>query len=319
MVEDGKVYVFYLKLNPSKVLDVCGGGKENGTNIQIYDYNRVPQQRFQAIKSGNYFMFKDLNSGKMIDVENGEAKNGTNIQLYQKNDTDSQKWKIIKTNDGYYSFQSKINSNYYIDIKYGDSSNGNNVWLYEGNETDSQKFKIQEKIIYNFRVGVQGVNKNKKLEEMSITHVCFLIGEDLFEYGTQPAAKLACYDKYLNTPFYIGDKQLDKIIKIIEETNPGLKGVVTNGYIRRKGKDKDFNWTKLGDALSGKTWTQPDELEEIIKKSGDWTNGKYDAFFHNCHDFVRFCLLVVGANAGQVFKTLPVYRPSEKRGKCNIF
>lgn len=25
-------------------------------------------------------------------------------------------------------------------------------------------------------------------------------------------------------------------------------------------------------------------------------NENYDALFHNCHDFVRFCLYVVGAN-----------------------
>lgn len=116
MLKDGAVYVFYLK-GTSKVLDVSGGEKDDGTNIQIYEYARVPQQRFQALKRGDYFMFKDLNSGKMIDVLGSQAANETNIQIYEQNDTDAQKWKIIPSADGYISFQSKINSKFCLDVK----------------------------------------------------------------------------------------------------------------------------------------------------------------------------------------------------------
>ena len=54
-----------------------------------------------------------------------------------------------------------------------------------------QKFKIVHKEIYKFRVGVKGLFDNHKLENYDLTHAAFLIGTDLFEYGTQKNAMLA--------------------------------------------------------------------------------------------------------------------------------
>ena len=79
MLEDGGVYVFHFKKNLQKVLDVEGKGTQNGANIQVCNYNYGNNQRFQALKTGEYYMFKDMNSGKFIDVKEGKAESEVNI------------------------------------------------------------------------------------------------------------------------------------------------------------------------------------------------------------------------------------------------
>ena len=302
MLKDGAVYVFYLK-GTSKVLDVSGGEKDDGTNIQIYEYARVPQQRFQALKRGDYFMFKDLNSGKMIDVLGSQAANETNIQIYEQNDTDAQKWKIIPSADGYISFQSKINSKFCLDVKWGGTSNGTNVWLYEKNNSDAQKFKAVQKELYKYRVGTRLLCGPLFPD---ITHAAILLGTDLFEYGTQRGAMISSAKRYTGLSY--NNKNVDDIIKKLCEEK-GFE--MPQGFDRRRnvGRDPEFNWDFLGNILNGTTWTQPDELEQILKNSGEWTNAKYDLFNHNCHDFVRECLKIIGANQGTTLKALPIFRP----------
>ena len=124
--------------------------------------------------------------------------------------------------------------------------------------------------------------------------------------------------KYTGLNLYIGDKTIEEINKYMEQS--GLT-VVTNGYVRRRnvGREEGFDWDRIGNALNGTTWVQPDELEESIKNSGQWTNGKYDVFTHNCHDFVRECLRIVGTNEGMTLKKIPVFRPIKNKIPCNIF
>ena len=140
-----------------------------------------------------------------------------------------------------------------------------------------------------------------------ITHAALLIGTDIFEYGTNPNAVISSTERYLNLGFLYNGNSIDIIAKKLQE-----KGIeLPQGFVRRRnvGRDKEFDWSFLGDKLNGKTWTQPDELEEIIKKSGEWTDYKYDLFSHNCHDFVRECLKILGANEGTIHKCLPIFRP----------
>jgi len=290
MLEDGGVYVFHLVSNPLKVLDVYGGGKQNGTNIQVFDYHYAANQRFQALKRGDYYMFKDLNSGKMIDVNGGQAKNQVNIQLYEQNNSDSQKWKVIDLGKGRCSFQSKLNSKFYMDIKNGETHNENNVWLFEGNNSNAQKFIPAKKILYKYRVGVKGLFDSNQLKKFDITHAAFLIGTDLFEYGT---------DKFL--AFHVAAHYGG-----IDTNSQGF--VRIKAYNRNK-RDEPFDWDRLGNKLNGTTWLQPDELEYLLIKSNNWLNSNYNVLIHNCQDFVRECLLLAGANQGETLKLLPIFRP----------
>ena len=290
MLVDGGVYVFHYKKDLMRVLDVYGKGTENCTNIQICNYNYGKNQRFQALKEGNYYMFKDLNSGKFIDVEGGKAGNGVNIILFEKNNSDNQKWKVIDKGNGYCSFQSKINPNYYLDVKYAEEKGENNVWLYEGNNTDAQIFKPIQKIPYKFRVGVKGLENlgfdEQLMRKINATHAAFLIGTDLFEYGTD------------------GSKVLNNL-----GIRTGKKGYFRIENYNRFKQNEPFDWEKIGSKLNGVTWIQPYELDSILESSRKWLNDNYNVVNHNCHDFVRECLIICGANEGMTSKYFPTFRP----------
>ena len=49
-------------------------------------------------------------------------------------------------------------------------------------------------------------------------------------------------------------------------------------------------WGYLGDNFTGTTTVSPSKLNEIINESGKWTAKKYNGLWHNCQDFVEFCL-----------------------------
>ncbi len=38
------------------------------------------------------------------------------------------------------------------------------------------------------------------------------------------------------------------------------------------------------------TDVSPNELDEIIKRSGQWTSDQYNFLFHNCQNFVSWCI-----------------------------
>ena len=92
-----------------------------------------------------------------------------------------------------------------------------------------------------------------------------------------------------------------------------------NGWKRHKdrGRDPDYDWDKIGNALNGTTYVSPDELQAAIDKSGDW-RGNYNLRKHNCQDFAQFCLKEVGCSESMASKRGSVYR-EQKEGACVIF
>jgi len=68
------------------------------------------------------------------------------------------------------------------------------------------------------------------------------------------------------------------------------------GFHRRAGagRDASFNWDQLGSHLNGTTHVSPDQLDDAIRRSGEWGGG-YNVYTHNCHHFVQYCLKAVGA------------------------
>ena len=172
------------------------------------------------------------------------------------------------------------------------------------------------KQVYKFRVGVRPLAGKQKLSEYNITHAAFLIGTDLFEYGTDKNAMLASSLKYTGTAVSIaaGKTIPGKVVSTILSEPMVDWTFHEEGYLRRKGvgRDKDFDWNEVGEALNGTTYVTPDELEKKIKDSKLWNNGKYDIFSHNCHDFVKFCLLAVGCPESMCKKKFPCYSRQNK-------
>ncbi|WP_348665185.1 RICIN domain-containing protein [Dubosiella newyorkensis] len=145
-IKDGE-YFIASSLNSDKVLDVNGGSKSNGGNVQIYENNGTNAQIWKVVydKKGGYYSLTNKGSGKVLDVNAGFAQNSNNIQQYAWNGTNAQKWHIVPTTAGY-KLVSAINPNYVLDLSGANTRNGTNIQIYQNNNTKAQSWIFQELI-----------------------------------------------------------------------------------------------------------------------------------------------------------------------------
>ena len=170
------------------------------------------------------------------------------------------------------------------------------------------------KQVYKFRVGIRALAGKEKLKEKNITHAAILVGTDLFEYGTNSKAMLASSIKYGSDIITLAPNlrlSAKAIADILKESTTWIFS--EDGYRRisnynRHKQGEPFDWDEVGQALNGQTYVSPDELEKKIKESHQWTDGKYDIFTHNCHDFVKFCMEALGCPKTMTNKIFPCYR-----------
>lgn len=153
-IENG-TYEIYTCVGDTKVIDIQAASKNNCANVQIYERNNVPQQKFKAVlnNDGTYTLMA-IHSNKVLDVQYAGKANGTNVWQYDKNNSDAQKWILKSCGNGYYNIISKLNG-LYLDISGGIQKDGQNIQVYEGNGTNAQKFKFSK---------VEDLKGNKELE-----------------------------------------------------------------------------------------------------------------------------------------------------------
>ena len=142
-IENG-TYTIETAVSSNYAIDVNGGSKENGANIQIYKKQAVSRQKFNIeYLSDGYYKIVASYSNKVLDVEGAGKTSGTNVWQYEFNNSDAQKWKIQKNSDNTYSIISKCNG-LYLDLYGASAQNGRNIQVYEGNGSLAQKFKFVE-------------------------------------------------------------------------------------------------------------------------------------------------------------------------------
>ena len=108
---------------------------------------------------------------------------------------------------------------------------------------------------YNSATSIPG--ERHVLNVVGINHHCLLLDNDIFEYGERGYARH-----------------------------------------RNKGKDPNYTWGRIPirymqmkiPICVDMTDVSPDELDEIIEKSGEWTSDKYNFLIHNCQNFVNWCI-----------------------------
>lgn len=144
-IPDG-TYVIATKLDPAYALDIYGGSKNNGANLQIWHRNNTAAQNFLVTYIGNgYYTIINENSGKAIDAQNGKTASGTNVWQYAVNNTDAQIWKIVPAEDDNYYIINKA-SDLYLDVNLAIAADGTNVKLYVRNdEYNAQKWYFLKK------------------------------------------------------------------------------------------------------------------------------------------------------------------------------
>lgn len=139
-IPDG-TYVIATKLDGGYVLDISGGSKENGANLQIWHRNNTTAQSFEVKYIGDgYYTIINQNSGKAIDAQGGGTAPDTNVWQYAVNNTDAQIWKIIPAEDNSYYIINKA-SELFLDVNLALVGDGTNVKLYTRNDAyDAQKW-----------------------------------------------------------------------------------------------------------------------------------------------------------------------------------
>lgn len=142
-IPDG-VYAVQSKVGGAKrVLDTAGGGKNNGTNIQIWDNYGNPNQKWQFTRqSSGYYTIMNTDSKKYLDLNGAIAEEGRNINLWEKSGSCAQEWRLIQTRDGYITFESACMSGMVIDVAGERNANGTNVQLWIAKNNDAQKWSL---------------------------------------------------------------------------------------------------------------------------------------------------------------------------------
>ena len=123
-----------------KCLEVEGGSKEAGSNVQQYDGNWTDAQQWVIKESGDgYFYVVSKCSGLYLDLDNYNTANGTNIKVYTGNSSDAQKWRFNQLGsqiicDGDYYIASALDNNKVLDIDdqhYSENKANAQLWNFE--------------------------------------------------------------------------------------------------------------------------------------------------------------------------------------------
>ena len=137
-IENG-TYIIRSAINPKFVLDVYGAVKDNGTNVQLYEYTADPQKRFQVTYQGDgYYTIIAEHSNKSLDVKDAAKHKGANVWQWEQNGTDAQKWIIKDAGNGYYNIISKCNG-LYVDVLNANATNYTNIQMCDGNRIKCSK------------------------------------------------------------------------------------------------------------------------------------------------------------------------------------
>lgn len=142
-IADGR-YVLALGVGGAKVLDVNGGSKANGGNVQSYVSNMTAAQQWDISHDElGYLIIKNVSSGKVLDIAGGSCTLGTNIQQYSFNGSRAQRWIAVPSvPGGSFRLQSAVLPDLVLDVAGASSSNGANVQTYASNGTVAQSVRF---------------------------------------------------------------------------------------------------------------------------------------------------------------------------------
>ena len=131
-------YRLYPKCASNKCLDVSGGSKSDGANIQIYQQNSTVAQRFYFTPLGNgFYVISNWDSDKVLDVKGGNKGSGTTVNQWTYNCGKNQVWKVVDAGNGYYYLKPAYNLNLALDVSGASSKDGANVQVWNFSQNNS--------------------------------------------------------------------------------------------------------------------------------------------------------------------------------------
>ena len=83
--------------NKSRGMDVVDFSKDNGAQVQLYDYLGNTHQQFILYDCGEgYYQLVARNSGKVVEIPQSSKGNGEWIKIYDNNGTHTQQWAVVE-------------------------------------------------------------------------------------------------------------------------------------------------------------------------------------------------------------------------------
>jgi len=126
-----------------KGLDVENEGRNDGANIQQWDFGGKPNQTWDVIDLGRgEFSIVNQASGKALDVANRNAADGANVQQYRWHNGDNQRWRLQRGGGGFYQIVS-VSSGRCLDVNSARiSENGGNVQQWSCSGQPNQLWRL---------------------------------------------------------------------------------------------------------------------------------------------------------------------------------
>lgn len=141
------VYIIKSK-NSDLVMDVYGGGIDQGVNIIQWPQHGRSNQQWKLESLGNgYYKISSMLSGMSIDVFGGGTTLGNRVIQWPYHGGTNQQWKIIKNNDDTISLMSRLaedsETGYILDVFGGGKDQGVNVIQWTGHYGNNQKWILE--------------------------------------------------------------------------------------------------------------------------------------------------------------------------------
>lgn len=139
------MYVIQSCSGRNQVLDVYGGGKDNGVNVISWVDNNGNGQKWQFVRVGNgIYKIISVVSGKCLEVAGQDSNtNGGNVQQWDyENGWSNKLWKLWLTEDNKLVF---LNTASYraLNITGGTATNGANVTVQDRNRSANQSWTLK--------------------------------------------------------------------------------------------------------------------------------------------------------------------------------
>lgn len=170
-------YVTIAHAGTPSALDVTGGGKKSGNNVQQYAVNGTAAQRWIPVKqtNGSFVFYSGLGRNLVLDVSGGSVSNGSNVQIWTANGSAAQRFIAIDANphvgagtqsvaDGMYQINSVSDSSTCLDVAGGSVSNGARIQTYATNGTMAQCFKLS----YDSATGFYSIRSAKSTKGLDL-------------------------------------------------------------------------------------------------------------------------------------------------------
>ena len=139
------LYTIGSAVNTGRVFDVPSASTASAVQLQVFDDNATPAQRWRLAKvSGGFYTITNVNSGKVLDARGGSTKSGTAVQQFAPNNTIAQKWRIVKESGGFYSIRPASNNKVAVELSDASAPNCTKLQLRTYDGSKKQLFKLNQ-------------------------------------------------------------------------------------------------------------------------------------------------------------------------------